>query len=756
MGFRPTIYRCAVSLGLKGFVQNRRSEVVAEIQGSRNAVKKFYPHLKEMLPPSALIETYIEETISPVKESSFSIVESLSTAYNFPPIPPDLAICDDCKNELFDPKNRRFLYPFITCTQCGPRYSIVEDTPFDRETTSMIDFPQCTECLAEYTNPMDRRFHSQTNSCDACGPVLTLIHADGTKINGDPVINTIEALNRGAVVAIQGIGGFHLAVNILKRESIIKLRAVKNREKKPFALMVKNLETAEKLTVLEQPDKDILKSPESPILILPCRDNIPENYTLVSDTKTLGIFLPYTPLHLLLFEHPNTEIKYESLIMTSGNRKDEPIVIDPKIALEKLNGIAELFLYNNRRILFRTDDSIVRRGNSTGMVLVRRSRGFVPRLIHILHKSPETVIGAGGDLKNAPALLKGNDIYLSPYIGDLDNPEAQKEFKNQIKNILKLYNANPETVIYDMHPFYNSSHWARKSSFKNKIEVQHHHAHILSVMAENNLSETLGLSFDGTGFGTDGAIWGGEFLLAERSSFQRLGHFGYIPLPGGEAAIRHPVRILAAALHSLMSPDLLFKSLREISDLSENQFDIILEMLNKRINSPLTSSLGRIFDAAASALDLVNNVTYEGEGPVKLEGIALHYLYDSNPHDFPDEWQKLPVVKDNPDNSTFYIDISALLLKLLDERKKRRKDYLAWMFHNAIAQASIRGVEKMHKLTGIKNVSLSGGVFQNIILRELLVPQLKDKGYDVFLNRAVPPGDGGLSLGQVYFNYREE
>jgi len=748
-------------LNLNGFVQNRRSEVVAEIQGPKDAADNFYGKLKNILPPSALIESYTAETIPLKDEESFKIIESLSTTYNFPPIPPDLALCDDCREELFNPGNRRYLYPFITCTQCGPRYSIVEDTPFDRETTSMIDFPQCSGCSKEYTDPMDRRFHSQTNSCSLCGPELTLVSAPGKIISGDPVLNTINALNQGNIVAIQGIGGFHLAADPLHSEAVLRLRSDKEREKKPFALMVRDMETADELTILEEEDKKILSSSASPILILPCRENNPEALKAVSDTNTLGIFLPYTPLHLLLFLHPHSKIRYKYLIMTSGNLKDEPIITDPHTALTKLGRIADMFLYNNRRIIFRTDDSIVRRGKYSGRAILRRSRGFVPKLIHIKYNSPQTVIGIGGDLKSAPALLKGNDIYLSPYIGDLDNPITEMEFKKQITKILSLYNVQPDRIVYDMHPGYHSSKWARNASFPQKTEVQHHHAHILSVMAEHNLDEVLGLSFDGTGYGTDGNIWGGEFIHATRSDFVRLGHFMYFPLPGGETAIRNPARILAGLLYDSIEPDDLYRLLKPLSDLSEKQYALLLDILKQRINTPLTSSLGRIFDAAAAALGLVRNVTYEGEGPIKLEGIAaLHPCKTGNTGqlytDKSTSPKNMPEIKHDRQNDSFQIDVSKLLHTLLTEKNNGNISRLAFMFHSRIADASVAGADIMREKTGINSIALSGGVFQNIILREILIPKLKQRGYDVYLNISVPPGDGGLSIGQVYFNYKQE
>ncbi len=758
VGFRPTIYRCAVSLGLTGFVRNCKSEVVAEIEGEKSEVNRFYTELLKILPQAARIDEVKEIEIQTKGEEDFQIVESQSTSYNFPPIPPDLAICDDCRRELFDPTNRRYLYPFITCTQCGPRYTIVEDTPFDRETTSMIDFPQCSECLEEYTNPLDRRFHSQTNSCERCGPKLFLADNSGKILNGDPIINTINALNSGKIVAIQGIGGFHLAANPKFRKSVSKLRNDKERERKPFALMVKNIETAKKLVFLEEDEIEKLKSSISPILILSKKQKIPEELNLVSDTSTLGIFLPYTPLHLLLFLHPETDINYKYLIMTSGNRKSEPIITNPEEAMEKLKNTADLFLYNNRRILFRTDDSILRRGEKSGFFIIRRSRGYVPELIHIKkNKSDKVILSTGSDLKNAPALLKGNDIYLAPYIGDLDNPVAQRDFQNQIDKILSLYQVTPNRVICDMHPLYHSSKWAREN-FKHVTEVQHHHAHILSVMAEHNLEEVLGLAFDGTGYGTDGNIWGGEFLLCTRNSFKRMGHFKQFALPGGESAITHPIRTLCSLLIDTVSREETFSLISKISHIGPKEFSLLSEMIDRKINSPITTSLGRLFDAAYAALGLIERVTYEGEAAIKLESLANRYIFQNHVElhsiDLKEIGGKYTFLVNTAYNGkTFSVNLAPLLHHMIkvNNTNPKEKYKLAFLFHSLAAYAALQGATLMKEQTGINKIALSGGVFQNVILRELIVSALEKNSFKIYLNRVIPPGDGGIAVGQLYY-----
>ncbi len=759
VGFRPSVYRCAVSLGLSGYVQNRKSEVAAEIEGPSEIVNSFLEEFEKFIPSAARIDAIHSEDIPTLNEPNFRIIQSLSDSYDFPPIPPDLAICSDCRRELFDPGNRRYLYPFITCTQCGPRYSIVEDTPFDRDTTSMIDFPQCEDCMEEYTNPLDRRFHSQTNSCSECGPKLMLCKITGEEIAGDPLLKTIAALKKGKIVAIQGIGGFHLAANPAFPETVKKLRFDKERKRKPFALMVKDIETIEKLVYLEEEDRRILDSPASPIMILQKRDRIPEELSLVSDMETLGVFLPYTPLHLLLFFHPEDCKNYDYLIMTSGNIKDEPIITNPGSAMTKLRGIADLILYNNRRILFRTDDSIVRRGRTSGTFIMRRSRGYVPGLFHIKERSDDVVLAVGGDLKNAPSLLKGNDIYLAPYIGDLSNPVTMDDFEKQVNKILSLYEVKPDRIVYDMHPGYFSSRWALEWAEKMNIpatsSVQHHHAHILSVMAEHNLNEVLGLSFDGTGYGTDGTVWGGEFLLCSRSHFERLGHFATFILPGGEAAIVNPLRIAISILLPLLGKDDTFKLFSGISDLKGESLEILLSIIEKRVNSPVTSSLGRIFDAASAALGLVDTVTYEGEGPIKLENRALNRFTTYSGHSYGARNKKYDIppykLQYENDKSEFAIDMSETILYLLEKRDRIAKGDLAFQFHLAVTRATIEGVLRMKEKTGLNRIALSGGVFQNLILRELIREELESNNFEIFFNVNIPPGDGGISVGQAYF-----
>jgi len=819
VGFRPAVYRCAVALGLTGFVQNRRSEVAAEVQGQEETIERFRKMFLDTLPGAAVLESVKIEDIGPVKEEDFRIIESSSSDYLFPPIPPDLSICEACTRELFDPENRRYLYPFITCTQCGPRYSIVEDTPFDRETTSMIDFPQCPDCLREYTDPADRRFHSQTNSCEVCGPKLTAYAPGGAASPGpsskaagpaaddsgvpaagrpgpadaggagDPVKRAARFLAAGKVVAVQGIGGFHLAADPSSQGALAKLRREKERQTKPFALMVRDLEEAERLCFLGDGERRRLTSPEKPIVIMPARPDIPAHLREVSDTGTLGIMLPYTPLHLLLFFHPEEEIPYRHLIMTSGNRHDEPIITEPSEAIDRLSDVADLFVYHNRRILFRNDDSVLRpplsfsgigdnqkngEGGSDSWCIIRRSRGFVPKIFTLTTDVTEPTLAVGGDLKNAPAFGDKNTLYVAPYIGDLEDPRTFEAFEKTVKQILDLYQIRPERVVCDLHPEYHSTAWALASSIPEKKQVQHHYAHLLSVMAEHGLDETVGASCDGTGYGTDGTIWGGEFLHATREGFRRLGSLRPFQLPGGEAAIHEPRRIVYSLLYETLGPDdldglygLIRRNAAVGTDAAAETI-LLREMLAKNLNSPLTSSAGRLFDAVSALLGFVDRVYYEGEGPVKMEGAAIQTAeargltaaYGAEAIRRFEGWFPLDSANDRSESPQFRIDPRPMLLYLTERslpalEKNGHLDgelsgELALLFHEAFAHALLRGIERMIEKTGVNEVSLSGGVFQNMLLRRILIPRLSRQGSAVYLNRGVPPGDGGIALGQAY------
>ncbi|MGA2478488.1 MAG: carbamoyltransferase HypF [Spirochaetia bacterium] len=756
VGFRPAVYRCAASLGLTGFVQNRRSHVVAEVQGEAGALARFTARLRAELPPAAKLEGVAEETIPPlVEEPAFRIVESSLDRFAFPPIPPDLPLCPQCAAELLDPSNSRYLYPFITCTQCGPRYSIVERTPFDRENTSMRPFTQCPRCRGEYQDPDDRRFHSQTNSCPACGPRLACTDAQGRPLPGDPLHAAIGTLLRGGVLAVLGIGGFHLAADPRSREAMQRLRREKERERKPFALMAADLEEARALCTLTAVEEALLSSSEAPIVIAPRNHDAPDWLREVSDTHTLGVMLPYTPLHLLLFRHPELAIDYRHLVMTSGNRAQEPIITDAAEARESLGGVADAFLFHDRKIIFRTDDSIVRSGPSSAPFLLRRSRGWVPRLIRLARPVSGVVLGVGGDLKSAPALALGTDLHLSPFNGDLDDSRTQAQFERAIEQLLTLYEVQPDLAVHDLHPLYRSTQWAQGAGHRHAA-IQHHYAHALSVMAEHGLDEALALTFDGTGYGTDGETWGGEFLHTTRSSFTRLGSIASFPLPGGDAAVLHPPRIAFALLRDPRNP--IATRPVPLAGVDLRRTAILSAMLEKRVSCPATTSLGRVFDAAAAVLGLVETTSYEGEGPIRLEGEGLRAFSPGAKGAAlmtEKEAARLLPLHDSPgDSRLFTIDPRPLLMRLAEGTAAESVPTLSLLFHEAVAMASCEGARRMRKATGESRVVLSGGVFQNLLLRELLVPLLIKDGFRVFLNWQAPPGDGGLAVGQAWYQER--
>lgn len=780
VGFRPAVYRSAAAAGVSGYVQNRRSVVVAEVEGTEERVGYFEEHFRSNIPDAARVESVETEEVPPLDEREFSIIESGGADYLFPPIPPDLAICSHCLRELLDNENRRYLYPFITCTQCGPRYSIVEDTPFDRETTSMDVFIQCPECLREYADPLDRRFHSQTNSCARCGPRLTLRRREDAAgeeyISPEkPVEQTVRALGEGRIAAIQGIGGFHLAADPQYSAAVETLRRDKEREAKPFALMVRDIETARRLCYVNRRDEELLTSPLHPIVIMEARPDIAAHFRAVSDTGSLGIMLPYTPLHVLLFSHPEISIPYDCLIMTSGNRQNEPIITDPEEAVRKLKETADLFLYHNRRILMYSDDSVLRTSPAgKDICIIRRSRGYVPEVLHLPREIEKPVLAAGGDLKNSAAYGDGKMLYLSPYAGDLENPLALAGFGKTVDRILELYKVRPERIVCDMHPGYHSRDWALANDFPDTIEVQHHHAHILSVMAEHGLEEAIGIAFDGTGFGTDGTIWGGEIVYADRFTFRRLGSLLPFRLPGAEAAVKQPGRTAFSILHSYSE----YAPPAGLLGGGGDERNIIIRMIESELNSPVTTSAGRLFDAAAFLLAVVDSTGYEGEGPIKLEWAALKYARERGldpAHACSGETAESAaaggctagvVIKKTHDLSeipkgwslpSFVLDFLPILEDIVSEKENAgasglpaRVGELSYRFHRALAEGTAAAAELAAAETGIRTVCLGGGVFQNMLLRSLLFPMLHKRGLEVRVNRNVSPGDGGLALGQAY------
>ncbi len=756
IGCRPTVYRLATRLDLVGWVVNTSAGVRIEVEGSPEQCDRFVRELPSEIPLPGRIDTTRVEDTPALGEEHFCIRASLGGERSITPIPPDVAICPECAEELFDPKNPRYLYPFITCTLCGPRFTVVRAFPYDRERTSMADFTMCPRCELEYHSPEDRRFHSQTNSCQECGPRLTLTDRDGIAIDRDPIVETAALLKEGKTVAIKGIGGFHLACDALNEDAVNLLRQRKGRIEKPFAVMMPDLETVRSYCFLGKDEENLLTSSISPIVLL--QTGLFRTAANVAPfVGTLGIVLPYSPVHHLLFKHPGipTDTRPKVLVMTSGNRSEEPIACGNEEALERLKDLADAFLLHDRDIVLRADDSIFRfiAGRATAF---RRSRGLVPGEFILTPEALETsseernggetsdrlldspaepvILGAGGDLKNSLAIIKKGRAVPGPHVGDLASPVAQGYFKQSAKVLTDYLEASPDIVAVDPHPEYFSNSLGREMGVPVE-EVFHHHAHAVSLLLEHRLAGPIICAvFDGTGYGSDAGIWGGEFLVADLETFSRSGHLSLFHLPGGEAAIRAPVRILAALLAEKDEIPSKFSPLMgEYGD----RVRIWIEAVNKGLNSPRTSSAGRLFDAAAAAAGFRKPVTFEGQAAMWLEGIADK-----------EEIGEYPICFSN--DEILVADSRGLILEVArDILSGTRPPVVAARFHNSMARLVANGIGILVEKNCISTVGLSGGCFQNKLFTERTVELLKGRGLDVLLHAAVPPNDGGIALGQA-------
>jgi hydrogenase maturation protein HypF len=756
IGCRPTIYRLAVSLGLGGWVKNTSQGVLIEIEGPSDDCNAFSRELVRVIPASGRIDSLVQCHVDPIGDTLFQILQSAPGNRSITPIPPDVAICPDCLREMLNPDDPRYLYPFTTCTICGPRFTVVRSFPYDRDTTSMADFSMCPRCLAEYNNPADRRFHSQTNSCPQCGPALALTDNRGCPLPGDPIAETLRLIREGKIIAVKGLGGFHLACDALNESAVQELRNRKGRAEKPFAVMMAGLETVTEYCRVSPKEAKLLLSPVAPIVLLQSRgDSLAPS--VAPFINTLGVMLPYTPLHHLLFHHPHTKNsdRPRALVMTSGNRSEEPIAASNHEALERLQDLVDAFLLHNRDIVLRADDSIFRLINGNPTVF-RRSRGLVPlefsadeadaTPIHRENNSETlpsggscqahtgaVIIGAGGDIKNCPAILVGDRIVPGPHVGDLASPVGCEYFARSMETLSDYLEARPSIAAVDPHPAYHSSSLALQWG-SEVHHVFHHHAHCVSLLVEHQRkAPTLFAVFDGTGYGPDGTIWGGEFFLADRKHFERLAYLSIYPLPGGEAAIREPLRILAALLvgDNGMPPEFmpLFRT-------REHECALWLETARKGLNSPMTSSAGRLFDAVAAAAGFVRPVTFEGQAAMWLEGIC-------------DEAETASYEVPIRDTIPVQVDSRHLAFQVAHDVLSGTPPYLiAAKFHNSMAAAILETVIRVSEKTGIRHVGLTGGCFQNKILAEKTARLLSEQEFTVLLHGAVPPNDGGLAIGQ--------
>jgi hydrogenase maturation protein HypF len=790
VGFRPFVFALAKKNSLKGQVFNNSNGVLIDVEGNAVSIQNFINELKTNPPPLSYIESVEYDNFQDTANyKDFRIIESDKNGESFTPISPDIATCKDCLREMFDKNNRRFLYPFINCTNCGPRFTIIKDIPYDRKMTTMHEFEMCVDCRTEYENPLYRRFHAEPTACEKCGPNIWFLserrhlagnECDSTKKNA--ITATQKALLNGEIVAIKGIGGFHLACDAKNDKALQILRERKGRVDKPFAVMVKDLETAKNLVDINQVEESILTSKERPIVLLKKKSNNLSEL-VAPNNHFLGVMLPYSPLHYLLFNLTDNAQTPDVLVMTSGNFSNEPIIKDNDEALEKLAHLADSFLLHNREIYVQCDDSVVRvlatedteknrekiklqtntnnnefdksstQNNSKNLsensmfsvakksqiLPIRRSRGYAPFPVELPFEVPN-ILAVGGELKAAFCLTKKNFAFMSQHIGDMENLETLQSFEKSFEQMKALFRVEPEIIACDKHPNYLSSNWARENAEKmnaNIFEVQHHHAHIASVMAENGLQneKVIGFAFDGTGFGNDGNIWGGEVLIADYKGFERAAHLDYFPLAGGDASIKRPYRV---ALSLLQEAEIKWnEKLGCVDFCTETEKKILAKQLEKNLNVIPTSSFGRLFDAVASLANVRQQITYEAQAAIEFEALmdeseTKFYEFDLTNRDIIIiNWKNL---------------IGAVAEDVLNEMPI---SVISAKFHNAVANLILNLSFKMRKKFALNQVALSGGCFQNVALLQKAITLLTANDFEVFTHRKVPPNDGGLALGQA-------
>ncbi|HET9986792.1 MAG TPA: carbamoyltransferase HypF [Longimicrobiales bacterium] len=733
VGFRPFVHRLAMRYGLAGAVRNESGEVRIEIEGEPAAVDAFVRELRTEAPPLARIDALDVAPAEPSGRAVFEIAPSVGRADRRLPVSPDVAICDACAAELLDPGDRRFRYPFITCTDCGPRYTVIETMPYDRERTSMRAFPQCPACAAEYHDPADRRYHSETNSCPACGPRVWLSGPDRrTLAEGDEAIRAAGRLIKaGLIVALRGLGGFHLAVDAGNRSATARLRRHKHREAKPLAVMVRTLEEARTLAHVDEAAAELLASRERPVVVLPKRAPTPLAPEVAPGLAEVGVMLAYTPMHLLLLEEVD-----RPLVMTSGNASEEPIAIGNEEAIERLGTIADALLLHEREIVSRYDDSVVRAGEG-GAVFLRRARGFAPLPLDLPVPTPRPLVAVGPHLKNTFALAVGASAFVSQHIGDLENVETLDHFRATLERYRALFNVRPEIAVRDLHPGYLSTRVADELGLGRTIPVQHHHAHIAAVMAEHGRTQpVVGLAFDGTGYGDDGHTWGAEVLIADLTGYRRFAHLRYAPLPGGDLAARRPWRVALGYLS--LDPERAPALARALAGVPERERELVEQQIRRNLNSPLASSMGRLFDAAAAVLGVRTESQYEGQAAMELE--ALAGALPARP---------LPIGLGQADGRLVLDPLP--LLEALADRAARGVDraLLAARFHETVAAAATTLAELACADARTDVVALGGGVFQNLRLLRSLRWRLEAAGLRVLLPRRLSPNDGAISYGQA-------
>jgi len=742
VGFRPFLFVLAQKYSLTGEVSNTAAGVLVLVEGTSEKIQGFIHDIYHENPLLACV-THIKITDTRLKNfKSFKIVKSLASKSRATLISPDVSICPDCLAEMKDPFDRRFEYPFINCTNCGPRYTIIEDVPYDRPKTSMKSFVMCNTCQQEYDDPTNRRFHAQPNACPKCGPMVFLTDNKGSMIcsdTKDAVELAADFLTKGKIVAVKGLGGFHLACDASSKDAVEKLRMKKARPHKPFALMAESISLLFDHVHVSLEEKMLLESYHRPIVILKKKNDGKGIARQVAPfNNSFGIMLPYTPLHYLLLEKGP-----KILVMTSGNRSGEPLSIDNDDAVSAFSHIADYFLLHNRDIYFRADDSIARI-QANKKRFIRRSRGYAPLPVFLNKKMPK-ILGCGAGLKNTICLTRDNYLFLSQHIGDLENVKSYGFYKNSIDHLKKILGITPEIIAHDMHPGYMSTDFAMAQKGIKKIAVQHHHAHAAACMAENDLDEkAIAITLDGTGYGTDGHIWGGEILLCTKKDFKRKAHLSYLKMPGGDKAVFEPWRMAASALYNAFGSELLSLDIPYIKEMKKENLSFVCQMMEKNLNSPLTSSAGRLFDAVASLVCVRHEISHESQAAMELEAIA-----DKG---FNKEGYKYDILENQTGDfdGLFEINMTATIGQIIDDlQQDTAVSRISAKFHNTIVKAFTATAVKVSEKTGVEKVVLSGGVFHNDMILNAMIRSLEENKLTVYTHIEVPTGDGGISFGQA-------
>jgi hydrogenase maturation protein HypF len=734
IGFRPFVYRLAREIGLRGYVLNNTTGVLIEAEGEKKLLEDFLIRIEKEKPAFSKIYSLQHTFLEEVGFKEFEIRESKEQGDITVSVLPDIATCDDCFQEITDPKDRRFVYLFTNCTNCGPRFTIIQALPYDRKNTSMSLFTMCPECAEEYSLSSNRRFHAEPNACHECGPWISLYDCEENMIcdRYEALEKVVHLIHKGNIIAMKGIGGYHLICDATNEESVTRLRKKKLREEKPMAVMFPDVDSVKKEAHINPLEERALSAIERPVVIVKKRGNTCLAWSVSPDNSTVGAFLPYTPLHHILLR----KLK-KPVIATSANLTDEPIVKDEKDAFERLSKISDHILIHNREIVKRCDDSVVRIA-AERQLPIRRSRGFAPLPVLLPFKLKKPALALGPYMNNTIALGINDKVFMSQHIGDLDTPLAMEFFAESVRDFLRLFDVTPDVVVSDIHPGYYSTKYGEQHYKNNLVKVQHHYAHILSCMAENDLppdAEVIGVAFDGTGYGLDKTIWGSEILTASYRGFRRAFHLRPYRLPGGDKAVKEPLRTALSLMYETFGDEVKDSSLLP---LSEKERLFYLNMIKKSINSPVTTSMGRLFDAVSSLIDLKHRISYHAQAAIALEQLALK-SYEKGSYAC------------NLENGI--IDQRPLIRNIItDLRAGTPKEAIARKFHNTISDIIIDISERLKRETGISTVALSGGVFQNTILLEDVYEKLKERGFTPLIHQMVPTNDGGISLGQIVYS----